>query len=89
MDNLRIAKELVKLAKSLVAERPPSKYVIISVLQGMYDGKWSDLTWYNPEDTDYKKELNADRKSYAENEGVPLRTIHRRILRDELRYYHL
>lgn len=47
------------------------------VLQGNYGYGWDDLTYYD--DTPQgRKEMQEDYKAYAENEGIPLRTITRK-----------
>lgn len=48
----------------------------VKVIQGYYDGEWSDICEY--EKNEYK-ELKADFKSYQDNEPIPHRIITRRV----------
>ena len=55
---------------------PTGKTREVKVLQGFYDGEWSDICEYEMWEN---KELKADYKSYQENEPCPHRIITRRI----------
>ena len=61
-----------------------NKYQYLKVLQGCYEGKWGDLTFYDKNDPSEMKQLRADYKAYLEHENVPLRIINRREPIDKL-----
>ena len=54
-----------------------NKYEYLKVLQGMFNGKWEDLTYYEESDNS----IREDYKAYKENDPRPYRIIHRRELR--------
>ena len=57
--------------------RTNNKFIYEYILQGKYDGQWSDLT-AAPKNRAGWKEVAADRKDYRENEGGAYRIISRR-----------
>ena len=58
--------------------RNVSKTIEIWVLQGNYGYGWDDLTWgYTSDD------IREDYKDYRKNTNIPLRTIIRRVLRED------
>ena len=48
----------------------------VKVLQGFYDGEWSDICEYDMDET---KELKSDWEAYNKNESCPHRIIVRRV----------
>ena len=55
-----------------------NKYNYLYILQGLYFGKWEDLTATDKKDPNAYKEIKADKKAYQENEGGIYRIIERR-----------
>ena len=63
-----------------VIKKRKNKYRYYRVLQGKYDGIWSDLVSYNMADKDYFKELRSDLHSYMQEDPRQYRVIDRRVL---------
>ena len=57
-----------------------NKYRYLRVLQGKYDGIWTDLVCYDISDRNYFKELRSDLHSYMKEDPRPYRVISRREL---------
>lgn len=63
---------------NIMTAKKESKQLTELVLQGNYGYGWDDLTYYD-DTPEGRREMKEDYKAYAENEGIPLRTIKRKV----------
>ena len=60
-----------------------NKWVNLKVIQGNYEGKWTDLDSYDINDKQDMNNYKVNIKSYRENENVPIRSIERKVINPE------